>query len=457
MSKLIELDNFHRLAKSFMDEGKASSYEEALGMLRKMRLAIRVGPQIAESSTLQAALLTAVNTGRRCFLGGVEICGQLDVPLRLGWPRQETLAEAVASLQGIQVESVPSDIPWVVIGDDLPKMDTSPFCVRAVCDGWRGGIIPIDSSKKIPLSMEFTPSGVLAGALAVSEAFQHLRGGNPYAGRRVLGLSLWEPERSEGWLDSDTGPEPRALPSRAWLIGLGHLGQAYLWTLGLMPYTHREEVELVLQDIDELSAANDSTSLLTSPGMIGMKKTRAMAAWCDAMGFRSRIVERKFSSDFHVSRDEPNIGICGVDNPEARRILEDVGFDAVLEAGLGSTATDFLGFQVHSFPAPRKAQDIWGIRDKSDDAKENAPLPAAYQPKGPDGIDRCGLVQLAGRSVGSSFVGTVVSTLVIADLIRISMRGWRYATIVGDLRTGKIKSIRNPIPSDWINPWLTYL
>lgn len=457
MSTLIELDNFHRLAKSFMDEGKASSYEEALGMLRKMRMAIRVGPLVAESPTLQAALLTAVNTGRRCFLGGVDVCGQLDVPLRLGWPRQETLAEAVVSLQGTRVESLAPDIPWVVIGDDLPQTDSGPFCVRAVCDGWRGGVIPIDALGSMPLSMEFTPAGVLAGALAVSEAFQHLHGGNPYAGRRVLGLSLWEPERSEAWLERPTGPELRVLPSRAWLIGLGHLGQAYLWTLGLLPYTHREEVEFVLQDVDELSAANDSTSLLTNPGIISMKKTRAMAAWCDAMGFRSRIVERKFSGDFHVSRDEPNIGICGVDNPEARTILEDVGFDAVLEAGLGSTASDFLGFQMHSFPAPRKAQDIWGIQGKSDDAMENQPLPAAYQPKGTDGAERCGLVKLAGRSVGSSFVGAVVSTLVIADLIRLSMGEWRYATIVGDLRTGKIKSIRNPIPSEGINPWLTYL
>ena len=39
-------------------------------------------------------------------------------------------------------------------------------------------------------------------------------------------------------------PELRLLPSRLWLIGLGHLGQAYLGALGLLPYADAAKVGL---------------------------------------------------------------------------------------------------------------------------------------------------------------------------------------------------------------------
>ena len=36
------------------------------------------------------------------------------------------------------------------------------------------------------------------------------------------------------------------LPSRLWLIGLGHLGQTYMWGLGLLPYSNPEVTPLFL-------------------------------------------------------------------------------------------------------------------------------------------------------------------------------------------------------------------
>jgi len=128
---------------------------------------------------------------------------------------------------------------------------------------------------------------VLAGALAVSEAFQHVRGGNPMAGRRTVGLSLWRPEESNSWLDcEEKGPELNCLPAKLWIIGLGHLGQAFLWTLGFLPYSHPENVSLVLQDFDVLSDANDSTSPLTFAPVKKEKKTRAIAKWCEDRGLK---------------------------------------------------------------------------------------------------------------------------------------------------------------------------
>lgn len=455
MELSIDPNRAHRLAKMYMDTGEARSYKEAQRILSGYRLAIVVGSSVAESPTLQASLLTAINTGRRCFLGGVEVAGLLDVPLRLAWPRSGTLADAVTYLEGKWVEAVTPQIPRILVGN-IPKQDQiGSFCIRTTCDGWKGGVVPLDDAQSPPLTAEFTPAGVLSGAIAVSEAFQHVRGGSAYAGRRALGLSLWEPGQDGSWLDCQAGPALRFLPAKAWLIGLGHLGQAFLWTLGFLPYTHPEEVDLVLQDIDELSEANDSTSLLTNMPMVGSKKTRAMASWCDAMGFRSRIVERAFANDFHLASDEPHVGICGVDNQQARAALEDVGFDRIFEAGLGAGADDFLCFQTHSFPATRKARDIWKAMNQTSHQVDLTNLPPAYQSNDPYSVEACGLIQLAGRSVGSAFVGAITSTLVLADLLRMTMGETQYEFIDGDLRTGNIKAIPNHHLSTINNPGFT--
>ena len=78
-----------------------------------------------------------------------------------------------------------------------------------------------------------------------------------------------------------------------------------------------------------------------------------MADWAERRGFRTTIVERPFRADFQVSPHEPALALCGVDNPLARSALEDVGFEGVIEAGLGSGTSDFLGFRTHVFPGAR--------------------------------------------------------------------------------------------------------
>ena len=78
---------------------------------------------------------------------------------------------------------------------------------------------------------------MLAAALAVNEAFLYVSGHAGVAGRRTVGLSLWDPAPACDWLgDAVTEPALSLLPARLWLIGLGHLGQAYLWALGLLPF-----------------------------------------------------------------------------------------------------------------------------------------------------------------------------------------------------------------------------
>ena len=451
---VIRPDQLHRHLKLVLDTGEAASLEEAQRLFDSYRLGVVVGNSVANSATLQAAVLTAVNTGRRSFLGGVCVEGTLDVPLLVPWGRCRTLGEAVLDLQGVITDCAPG-VPQIVIGGESVPHADAVFGVRATFDGWSGGVVPLDQGLRLPERQECVPAGVLAGALGVSEAFQFVRGDNAVAGRRDIGLSLWQPDKSIHWLEAgELGPALERLPSSAWLVGLGHLGQAFLWTLGLLPYASPEEVSLVLQDYDELVEANDSTSLLTTGTLLGAKKTRAMAAWCEARGFRTSIVERRFAGNFRVAEDEPRVALCGVDNAPARADLEDVGFDRVIEAGLGAGTQEYLAFQTHTFPAGRSAKHRWGTQGHRPDANTVADNPA-YRALAQTGLDDCGITTLAGRTVGASFVGAVTAAVVIAELIRLGLGGPRYEVVDGSLRSLELRQAVISADGEPFNPGTT--
>jgi hypothetical protein len=238
-----------------------------------------------------------------------------------------------------------------------------------------------------------------------------------------------------------------AAASSIWLVGMGNLGQAYLWTLGLLPYG-KEAAELVLQDLDVLARSNLSTSLLTTPAILGLRKTRAMANWAEARGFKTAIIERSFNPDFRVGSREPAVALIGVDNALARQAIEDVGFDRVIEAGLGRGPQDFLGTDVHTFPASKPAREFWHETEVADVEIAQPAYRAMLERTG----DRCGTVRLAGRSIGAPFVGAVAASLVIAELLRLVMGRDRYEVISCHLRDLSGRAVIKGQPWAMFNP-----
>ncbi|MGO9743367.1 MAG: hypothetical protein ACLPN5_18000 [Roseiarcus sp.] len=143
------------------------------------------------------------------------------------------LETAVVGLGALRTAAPDPDVPTLVIGNvDVSRLE--PLAVRATFSQWCGGIVPAASNVRLGETGVFTPAGVLAGALGVSEIFQRVRGGAPMACRRASGLDLWDLRRD--WLRGESAPPPERLPAAAWLVGAGNLGQAYLWTLALLPY-----------------------------------------------------------------------------------------------------------------------------------------------------------------------------------------------------------------------------
>ncbi|HWE20134.1 MAG TPA: hypothetical protein VG758_23640 [Hyphomicrobiaceae bacterium] len=416
MNNFTPADEMHRLAKRSMDNGTVASRQEAEGLLRGYRITLSMGPDEAADRHHQAALLTAVELARRVFLGGVTVEGYLDVPLTVPLPSGPTLLEAVVAAGGTN-GAAHAGTPLISIGGSA-RRKTDRFSIRAVFDGWRGGIVPghaegPDRGRIGPMAL----SPMLAAALAINEAFLHVSGESQSAGKRSTGLDLWNLARSADWMSSDeSAPALRYLPSNLWLIGLGHLGQAYLWGLGLLPYAIDAKVGLVLQDVDVITPSTESTSILSDKTMLGHKKTRVTAAWAERRGFDTAITERLFDETCRLHRNEPPIALCGLDNAAGRRALDQVGFEFVVEAGLGRGHQDFRSLLIHTLPGETPASTLW----KEGEANQAAVDAAAYRKMLDEGsLDRCGVTLLAGKAVGAPFVGAVAATLVLGEVLRL--------------------------------------
>src|SRR5688572_7321638 len=90
-------DTFNRLSLGIMEKDKCSP-DEAISKLESLRLNLACNDNIKNSLPLQAALLTAINTGTRSFLGGVVVIMPKEVICLIPWPGKKFLNEVVLEL-----------------------------------------------------------------------------------------------------------------------------------------------------------------------------------------------------------------------------------------------------------------------------------------------------------------------------------------------------------------------
>jgi hypothetical protein len=398
----MDADSFHRVAKVLADSGEVATIEEAEAALATYGVRVVLDPSVEDSPSLQIIALTAINTASRSFLGNVRIDAPSDTVLSAPGFEGRTLSEFVAwASVSPSLRAQARTWPEIRIGT---HGGAAGRAIRPWADGWSFGL----GRGNAPTGTCFAPSSVAAGGLAVSEAFSLLRRDNPYAGHRSIALSLW----SLGEHRADPGPttDTVTMPS-SWLVGLGHLGQAYAWTLGFM--APAEGATLVLQDIDIVTKSTLSTSVLSATADVGRKKARIVADWLEARGYFTSVVERRFDQFQQVNATEPRLALFGVDNAAARRVIEGAGFGTVIDAGLGSGFRDFRAIRVRTFPGPSKAAALWA----AEDGRSNASQAPAYQALLSQGADPCGVTTLATRAVGAPFVGCVAAGYVIAELL----------------------------------------
>src|SRR5580704_10695784 len=105
---------------------------------------------------------------------------------------------------------------------------------------------------------------------------------------RDTSVSLWTPWEAVNF--GNNGPERFDAPDKLWLLGLGHLGQAFVWNLCFLP--GGGERLAVIQDDQSIGEENEATSLLVVPGGrdIGKKKIRMAERWLEACGWRTQLI-----------------------------------------------------------------------------------------------------------------------------------------------------------------------
>jgi hypothetical protein len=224
----------------------------------------------------------------------------------------------------------------------------------------------------------------------------------------------------------------------------------------MLPYAHPGGVEIGLLDFDTVIKGNTATQLLVGPGDIDMRKTRVVSAALEQVGLKTRIVERAFDASFHPeahavpTRNEPRTALAGFDDVTPRRQLEGAGFDRVVDTGLGAGPHEYLDMLVHTFPAPESPATAF---------EEGPPPGPALKPayeneiarQIEDGIEesaaRCGLLELAGVTVGAAFVGAIASTVAVADILRLLHGGNDYSLVALDLRApNQLTAVLNTKP-----------
>jgi hypothetical protein len=162
-------EGLNRLVKIALDTGEASTIEEAERIFAGYRMQIVVGPDVADSAVLQAALLTAVNSGARAFLGGVSVVGARG-NLLVSIPGFVGMENAVMGLGARTTDDLRRDQPTLVIGT-IGSAEIEPLALCVTFADWCGGVVPASSGLRLAETGVFTPAGVLAAALGVAEIF----------------------------------------------------------------------------------------------------------------------------------------------------------------------------------------------------------------------------------------------------------------------------------------------
>ena len=238
-----------------------------------------------------------------------------------------------------------------------------------------------------------------------------------------FGISLWNLNSGDDWHKSENdGPEKLYLPRNIWTLGLGHLGQAYLWTLGLMPFENPNQVQVLLQDADIVEPENIGSQVLCFEENIRKPKTRACMNFLEGLNFRTQIIdcEQKWTENY------PFI-LNGVDNVKTRKSIKKASFKLFLDGATNGKFDLFDSFTMKNISSIEKDCDLLWSPEIEDEVIFHKNLYQKYEK-----THQCG--QLTNIGISTPFVGLFSSTILVSEFIRSLNKGKRYSIISLQMR-----------------------
>jgi hypothetical protein len=420
----LDPDGINRTALLAIHDGSQPTLEAALRAHGATGIVICADAETCHDLQGQAALLTAVSTAARAFGNVTVVAAAPAAVIAAGLDAGQTLASVLLG-QGARLADpqapgcFPRPWPILLIGHTTPEppqlVGPQPLApvLRLTWAGWTASVRASAIQAAGAAGPRCILAPIAAAAIGVSEAFGSIRStpGND-AGYRDVRLNLWNPDGDT----ADVGPRLAHAPASWWLTGLGHLGQAYAWVISWLTYLTPDAIQLALQDTDRTTPANHSTGVLTPVGSDGIRKTRLIAAALDHAGLDTQIIERRLGPDLHATDSECHVALIGADNIPTRRLISNVGWRLAIDVGLGTGPQNFASMQIRRFPGTQRSDQVtaWATDSPRPTTIPHTPAFSDLQER----HDPCGVIELAGKAVGASFVGITAACLAIAEATR---------------------------------------
>jgi hypothetical protein len=265
------------------------------------------------------------------------------------------------------------------------------------------------------------PTGNLASdALAHPAAGFALAG---YLGFAALALATDIPPHRQDFAQSSlllpilSGDVVHPVPDLS-IVGLGHLGQAYLALLFFLADRSRSRPCLALLDKDAFSVENYATQILLEDGgdWRGVPKADYLESHIKQWGFEVTGEQRELTWSWRRPAPHPPTALLGLDDLDVRRMAVSAGYSWFLEAGLGSS---FLWPRLtwHAMPADKRlANALFARREDTSLGLPDKPFIADLE-RTPA---RCGLLRFKSVQAAAPSMGLLAAALTCAELERLA-------------------------------------
>jgi hypothetical protein len=139
--------------------------------------------------------------------------------------------------------------------------------------------------------------------------------------------------------------------------------------------------------------------------------------WAEDRGITVRRIDRQLFDDIRIADGDPRLAMSGLDKVAPRSLLAGIGFEAIIDAGLGRTAKDFDRYRVSVFDQVRRIDShFFGVMDPA--REPQVPDTPAYHQLQSE-IGRCGAAEISNASIAVPYVSAVAGAVAIARAIAL--------------------------------------